>query len=228
MAQRWHELLFAHWSLPAAALRPLVPGSLELDMFDGHAWLGVIPFRMSGVRPRLLPPVPLLSAFPELNVRTYVVVDDKPGVYFFSLDAASRVAVWAARRFYRLPYHRARMRAQTVADSIQYSSPRTDSTGPAELLATYRPTGPVLEPVSGTLDHWLTERYCLYTVAPNGTVHRGEIHHPPWRLQPAEAEIRANSMSAPLGVTLPERDPVLHFAARQDVRIWPLRRVATR
>lgn len=225
MAQRWHELLFAHWPVPVDVLRTIVPASLPIDLFEGQAWLGVIPFRMTGVRPRLLPPVAPVSAFPELNVRTYVVVDDKPGVYFFSLDAASRVAVWSARTFFALPYFHARMRSTHAGDRVVYSSERTGEPLPAVLRATYRPTGPAWSPTPGTLDHWLTERYALYTTAADGRLMRGEIHHAPWRLQRAEAVLAANSMTSPLGIELPGTQPLLHFAAVQEVRIWPLRRV---
>lgn len=228
MAQRWHELLFAHWPVPAELVRAIVPSPLELDLFGGQAWLGVVPFRMTGVRPRLLPPVAPVSRFPELNVRTYVVVDGKPGVYFFSLDAASRVAVWSARAFFGLPYFRARMSSTRVGDVIEYRSERRDDPRPAALEATYRPVGPAWSPAAGTLDHWLTERYALYTVAPDGTTLRGDIHHAPWRLQLAHAQFNVNSMTEPLGVPLPGQDPVLHFAAVQDVRVWLPRRVRRR
>ena len=172
MAQTWHDLLFAHWPLPPSAVRPLVPSHLALDTFDGQCWIAVTPFRMSGIRSRGLPPLPGLSRFPELNVRTYVTHGGKPGVYFFSLDAANLPAVWAARRFYHLPYFYAAMTSQERGGSIHYSSHRYR--GPAEFRGHYRPTTAAWTPGGGSIEHWLTERYCLYTTH-HGQVLRGEI-----------------------------------------------------
>ncbi len=227
MAQRWHELLFAHWPVPAEVLRPLVPASLQLDLRKGQAWLGVIPFRMSGVRLRGTPALPRLSAFPELNVRTYVVRNGKPGVWFFSLDAGNALAVAVARAWFHLPYFRARMRSVGHGEWIEYRSTRTHSrASAAELAVRYRPRGEEHEPEPGTLAYWLTERYCLYA-AGGGRLLCGEIHHPAWKLREAEAEFERNTMAAALGVALPETAPILYFAARQDVLIWPPEGVST-
>ena len=219
MRQNWHDLLFAHWPIAAERMRQVVPAELPLDTFDGQCWLGVVPFHMSGIRARGLPAIPGLSRFPELNVRTYVTLDGKPGVYFFSLDAASGAAVWAARRFYRLPYFRANMQADVGQNEIFYTCSRCES--PAMFRARYRPTAPVAFRQKGSLEHWLTERYCLYTVA-GGRIFRGEIHHALWPLQEAEAEIEENTMAAAAGVALPDTRPLLHFAKRLEVLIWPL------
>ncbi len=224
MAQTWRDLLFAHWPIAAEALRPLVPATLELDSFDDSAWVGVVPFRMTGIRARWLPPVPWLSAFAELNVRTYVTVGGKPGVYFWSLDAANPVAVATAPRWFHLPYMNATMSCHADGDAVVYSSRRTHRGAPrAELQARYRPLGTVALSVPGSLAHWLTERYCLYTLGPQGQVMRGEIHHAPWPLQEAKAEITTNTMAAAAGIVLPADPPVLHFARRLDVILWPLR-----
>ncbi len=220
--QAWHDLLFAHWPVSPEALRPLVPPVLPLDTYDGQCWVGVIPFHMSNVRPRGIPPLPGISAFPELNVRTYVVLDGKPGVYFFSLDAANVPAVWTARAFYHLPYYYAHMKADVREEVVRYSSERFLT--PATLKAEYQPIGPAQPPTAGTLDYWFTERYCLYTVW-RKRVYRGEIHHAPWPLQAASAEILNNTMAAAAGITLPDTLPRLHFAKRQDVLIWALQRV---
>ena len=159
MTQRWSNLLFAHWPVDAGRLRALVPSPLSLDMFDGTAWISLTPFFLSHLRLRGFPPVPLVSAFPELNVRTYVTVGDKPGVYFFSLDAGSVLAVAGARTFYRLPYYRARMLVQKVGESFHYVSHRTHGGAPtADFVATYRPTGDAARSTPGSLDHFLTER----------------------------------------------------------------------
>jgi uncharacterized protein YqjF (DUF2071 family) len=226
MTQIWHELLFAHWPLPPDVLRALVPAAMPLDTYEGWAWLGIVPFRMSHVRPRGVPPLPGVSAFPELNVRTYVTLDDRPGVYFFSLDAANRLAVALARATYHLPYMNAQMRCERSSDTISYASRRTHRMEPsASFAATYRPVAPAYTAAPGTLDAWLTERYCLYAVTPAGRVYRGEIHHGPWPLQPAEAEIRVNTMASAAGIALPATAPLLHYAHRQEVLIWPIHRV---
>jgi uncharacterized protein len=222
MTQIWHDLLFAHWPVPAAAMRKLVPEHLTLDAFDGQCWVGVVPFHMSGIRRRELPPVPGLSRFPELNVRTYVTYSSKPGVYFFSLDADNRAAVWAARKFYHLPYFYAAMSSEERNGVIHYSSHR--HRGNAEFQGCYRPSGDIRIRDKGTLEHWLTERYCLYTTY-SGDLYRGEIHHQPWPLQDAEAEFEINTAAAASGIFLPDTPPLLHFARRLDVLIWPLNRV---
>lgn len=219
MQQTWHDLLFAHWPISVLAMRGLVPSELTLDTWDGACWIGVVPFWMSGVRLRGCPPVPGASQFPELNVRTYVTHGGKAGVYFFSLDAASRTAVWAARKFYHLPYFHARMQTESHGEEVSYHSLRLESGG--EFRGTYRPVAAVKRRPAGTLEHWLTERYCLYTVHA-GRVYRGDIHHEPWSLQDAAAEISINSVATAAGVTLPLVAPVLHFAQRLDVLIWGL------
>jgi uncharacterized protein len=222
MGQTWYDLLFAHWAVGPELLQPLVPPPLELDVRDGRAWLGVTPFRVGGLRSRGMPPLPWLSSFPELNVRTYVDFGGRPGIYFFSLDAARVVAVVAARRAYRLPYFHAEMTVDRQNSRVSYESRRVDSSGPpAEFRARYGPSGRRLAIEDGSLERWLAERYCLYVVDERGRALRGEIHHPPWPLQPAEATFEANTMAAPLGIELDSR-PLLHFSARQDVLIWPL------
>lgn len=227
MRQTWHELLFAHWPVDPEILSPLIPQKLAIDVLDGQAWVGVVPFRMSNVHPRFIPSMPGLSAFPELNVRTYVKAEDKPGVWFFSLDAANEVAVWAARQFYYLPYFNAKMAVECQPDgaTIQYRSQRVHpGTLAAALRATYRPVGEVFAPQPGTLEWWLTERYCLYTEH-KGQIYRGEIQHPPWSLQVAEWEIEENTMAAAHGILLPDIPPLLHYASRQDMVNWLLERV---
>jgi uncharacterized protein YqjF (DUF2071 family) len=225
MRQRWEDLLFAHWPCSPGALRPVVPEALEIDTYDGTGWLGVVPFRMSGVRPRGLPPIPAAHAFPELNVRTYVRHGGKAGVWFFSLDAASSFAVAVARLWYHLPYFRADMRVAARGDAVRYSSARTHAgAGEATFDAQYGPTGPVERAAPGTLAHWLTERYCLYASG-GGRLWRGDIHHAPWPLQPAHATISLNTMAHAAGIHLPDTAPLLHFARRLDVRVWAPGRV---
>src|SRR3984957_13139256 len=209
MKQIWHDLLFAHWPVSVAAILPLVPEQLTLDTFDGECWVGVVPFRMSGIRARGLPPIPGLSRFPELNVRTYVTYAGKPGVYFFSLDAASLPAVWAARIFYHLPYFQAAMICTQIDGNILYHSRRLR--GAAVLRASYRATSDVRLSEKSSIKHWFTERYCLYTVH-DAQVFRGEIHHPPWPLQDAQANFEMNTVAAAAKIPLPASPPLLHFA----------------
>ena len=225
MVQRWHDLLFAHWPVKAESMRALLPEGLELDTFDGDAWVGVVPFRMSGIRLRLLPTLPWVSAFCELNVRTYVTRDSKPGVYFFSLDAANPVAVAVARRWYHLPYFRAEMSLQENEQGLAYRSLRTHRGAPSAVFrCRYRPAGDVYRAEPGSLEHWLTERYCLYTADASGA-YRAEIHHRPWPLQPAEAEIEDNTMAAAAGIEPADTQPLLHFAREILVPVWTLRRI---
>ena len=232
MRQRWLDLLFAHWPVPAAALRPAIPERLEVDTFDGTAWIAVVPFRMEAVRPRGLPAVPWLSAFAELNVRTYVRLEDRPGVFFFSLDAGNPIAVAVARRLFYLPYFRARMRCEPAGGGLAYSSSRTHRGAPSgDFAAGYGPLGEPFQAAPGTLEHFLTERYCLYA-CPSSVggsaerLYRGEIDHPPWPLRRAEATIRRNSLLEPVGLgAVAQRSPHLLFARSLDVRVWQLRRV---
>jgi len=221
MGQSWIDLLFAHWPVPAAELRPAVPTGVPIDTFEGSAWLGVTPFEVVGAHPRVGPPVPWLSRFPELNVRTYATIDGRPGIWFFSLDAARAAAVAAARLTYQLPYRHARMAITRAGERIAYRSHARGA--PAALRVVYEPIGAATAPAPGTLEHFLTERYCLYTLDRQGRVRRADIHHPPWPLQPARAEIAVNTMTEPLGVQLPADEPLLHYAARQDVLVWPLK-----
>ena len=223
MTQTWNDLLFAHWRIDPGKLRPLVPSAFPIDTFDSAAWIAVVPFRMSNVGPRPFPSLPWVSAFPELNVRTYVQVDGKPGVYFFSLDAANPVAVLTARWLLRLPYHRAAMTAAHTADAgVEYRSRRR---GPSAVFeARYAPDGPPQPPAQGSLEYFLTERYCLYALDHFERPYRLEIHHPPWPLQRATADIRINTMTAPLGLEL-QGPPLLHFSTRQDVVCWGPKRL---
>jgi uncharacterized protein len=221
MTQTWHDLLFAHWPVDSALLRQKIPSGLELDEFAGQAWVGVVPFQMTNVAPRGVPALPWLSAFPELNVRTYVRADGVGGVYFFSLDAANPIAVGVARTVVHLPYYSAAMKIAHRDGWIEYESRRTSSSGPpAQFAARYRPTGNAQPPDAGTLEHFLTERYCLFTVRRSASPSRLDIHHPPWPLQSADAEIAINTMADASGIHLPDTAPLLHFAKRQDMVAW--------
>ena len=215
MGQTWDDLLFVHYRVPAETLRPLVPGGLEVQEHTGSGWLGVTPFVVTGLRARGLPAFAFVSSFRELNVRTYVSCDDRAGIWFFSLDASSRLAVEAARRLYRLPYFRADLSLRRRGEEIIYDCSRDDGKA---FSAVYRPGGVVFNADPGSLEHFLTERYCLYAEH-EGELYRAEIHHRPWPLQTAQARIDLNTMPP---FKLPAEQPLAHYSARQDVVIWPL------
>lgn len=224
MAQSWSDLLFAHWAVPLDALRRVVPPTLEIDTYDGRAYVGVVPFRMTHVHPRGLPDVPGLSTFPELNVRTYVRHRGRPGVCFFSLDAANPVAVWAARTFFHLPYFRARMAVARSGVVVRYASHRAHrGAPPAGFSADYWATGPVFRAAPGSLEEFLSARFRFFAADRRGRVWRAEVDHQPWPLQPAAWESRENTLTAALGIPL-DGPPLLHVAERVDVRVWPARR----
>lgn len=245
MAMTWRRLLFMHWPVPADLLRPHIPPALTIDTYAGgsfaeQAFIGVVPFRMAGTRARFTPPIPGVSDFPELNVRTYVRDGSgRPGVWFFSLDAASRLAVETARAVFHLPYFHASMRCDAEPSPsphgswTRYHSERTDRRAPgAAFRARYRPAGPVFTAAPGSLDAFLTDRYCLYAADRRGRIFRAEIHHDPWPLQAAEAEVEVNTMTLPLGIDLaaldvdPGRWPLLHYVHDFSVCVWFPRRVA--
>lgn len=216
--QSWCELAFAHWAVPLDVIRPLVPAPLEVQRFDGSAWLGIVPFRMEGVMRRPFPDAPGISAFPELNVRTYVEHGGKPGVWFLSLDATNALAVWAARRWFHLPYHRARIELGRRQNALEYRLQRNGSE--VAFDATYAALGEGFEAAPGTIEHFLTERYCLYAQRPDGAIHRLEVHHLPWPLQRAELELRSSTMTAPWAIPLSDPPALVHFARRVDVVLW--------
>ena len=266
MSQRWNDLLFAHWPVPAAELGYLLPPGLQVDTFDGWAWVGVVPFCMDRVRLRGLPAIPGASRFPELNLRTYVRSQSThvPGVYFFSLDAANPAAVAVARLRFHLPYYWARMSTEEKPDGlIHYSSSRLLTRQLIRFKAQYRglgrfaagsvavssnvrsfhhgsfapcpaQTAPRTNP--GTLEHFLTERYCLYTSPGRGwsgsrgkqKLLIGNIHHAPWPLEEAEGEIEINELPAAHGIVLPNRPPLLHYSRELAVYVWNLEPVLAR
>lgn len=222
MQQEWHDLLFAHWQVDAEHLRRLVPQPLELDLYNGEAWIAVTPMYISGLTMRGMPEVPGMSRFLELNVRTYARHDDIPGVFFFSLDAENFSAVLGARAGYLLPYLHATMSSRRERHRVHFRSSRRHRRFTAEFDATYAPISDPLPPPDGTREQFLTNRYCLYTVGRGGRVYRGHIHHAPWPLQNAEAEIRRNTMAQAAGIELPDTQPLLHFSRYIKVLVWPL------
>lgn len=262
MTQTWNDLLFMHYAVEPAVLRALVPDVLTLDLYEGNAWLSITPFWISNLRPPGLPSVPVVSRFPELNVRTYATYEGKPGVYFFSLDAGSLSAVWGARMFYRLPYWHAAMKvkvraaaaradesevlidaspsavssrsASPIADvgypgredhvtELEYScrrihGPKAGKQMP-QFRGVYAPLRPIKRATPGSLSEFLAERYCLYAWN-RGRLYRAEIHHLPWPLQMADADLEINTMAAPAGIPLPERPDLMQFSRSIKVLIW--------
>lgn len=223
MQQEWHDLLFAHWQVDREHLLRLLPEPLELDTYNGEAWVAVTPMYISGLALRGIPALPVLSQFLELNVRTYVRYREIPGVFFFSLDAENFSAVLGARVGYLLPYLHARMAARNEDGRVEFRSRRKHRGFTAEFEALYRPVGEVQPPAPVSREEFLTNRYCLYTVGRGGRVYRGHIHHVPWPLQVAEAEIRRNTMAEAAGIELPAERPLLHFSKYIKVLVWPLR-----
>lgn len=219
MEQGWYDLLFAHWEVPLATVRALIPGSLELDTYNGRPWVSVAAFQLR-MRPRGIPGMGGIWSFPEFNVRTYVLYKGKPGVYFFSLDAASLIAVMGARMLYHLPYFTARMSIVRNAETIRYRSARNGSR--ARFSASCEATSAVYTAAPGTLSHWLTERYCLYAVD-GSRVYAGEIHHDPWPLQSAQVEIAENTLTEAQGIRVQSKPDLVQYAGAQEVLIWPLR-----
>jgi uncharacterized protein len=218
MGQTWENLAFVHWRVAADELRPFIPAGLEIEEFDGSAWLGIVLFRITGLRARGMVPLPGLSEFNELNVRTYVsAADGKPGAWFFSLEATSRLAVRAARRLYRLPYFDARMELADDGERIDVSVSRLGEEGKA-FSGTFRATGEAAVSPVDSLEYFLVERYCLYAEG-GGALWRAEIHHAPWVVGAGEAEVGLNSI-APVPFS---GAPLCHIAERQDVVVWPLR-----
>jgi uncharacterized protein len=230
MRQSWRELLFLHWPIRADRLRPLVPSQLDLDLFEGTAYVGLVPFTMTGVRPVGLPPIRGISNFHETNVRTYVHRDGRdPGVWFFSLDAANRLAVYLARTFFHLPYYHARM-FLAAEPMVRPDDPRTllyagvrrrPDPLPASYLIRATATGPVRPAQPGTLEHFLAERYILYSVA-SDRLFQGQVHHLPYPLQSATLQSLDETLLAAAGIARPDTPPLSHFARGVDVKVYAL------
>lgn len=222
MTQRWNDLLFAHWPVPAEEIDPLLPEGLAVDVCDGSAWVGVVPFWIDRLRMRGIPPIPGANHFPELNLRTYVRErnSNRAGVYFFSLDAANPMAVAGARTFFRLPYYWAKMHIEDRENrEFHYESERLLTRRPVRFRATYRSLGKPSN--KGYIERFLTERYALYTRR-GEILHRANIHHLPWPLEEAEAEIEVNELPQAHGIHLPESRPLLHYSRELVVYVWPL------
>lgn len=227
MHQNWGKLLFMHWRIEEKLLRPLIPKALEIDTFDGSAWIAIAPFTMWDIRafPPFLPAVPGLSAMHELNVRTYVHFDRVPGVWFFSLDCNSRAAVLGARTFFHLPYYNADIELDQEGNTIDYALSRTEDP-PAEFNASWKIGESLRYAHPGSLEFFLTERYCLYS-EDDDEIYRSRIYHEPWPLQKASLVSFESTMIESHGLPTPTGDPLLHYAEELSVEIWPLEDLGT-
>lgn len=231
MTQRWNDLLYAHWPIPEAKIAALLPEGLQVDTFQGSAWLGVVPFWLDRIKFRGLPTLPGIRRFPDLNMRTYVRDEHTrtPGVYFFSLDASSLLAVGVARTFFHLPYHWAEMRLEQKSErEFSFYSRRRLCTEQVLFKARYRGLGPtrkLAECRTGTLEHFLMERHCLFSRNLAGQTVQANLHSITWPLEEAEAEIECNDLATSIGIQLPNQEPVLHYSRRLAVYIWPAKLV---
>lgn len=231
MRQSWHHLLFLHWEVPPSALQALLPPGLDLDTFEGKAYVGLVPFTLTGVRPILVPPLPWVSSFHEVNVRTYVHAGGRdPGVWFFSLDASSTIAVAAARAAYHLPYFRSEIDFTASDESmplIDFRSRRDDDRGatPADSRIRYRPLESAIEHAApGTLDHFLVERYILYSADEANTLYRARVHHQSYPLQRVELLDLDETLVWAAGIRRSEQPQLRHYAREVDVKVYPLER----
>jgi uncharacterized protein len=221
MKQNWNDLLFAHYPIKLDLLRKLVPDMLPLDSYNGMGWIGIVSFQMTGVRLRGLPPIPGTNTFPQVNVRTYINLDGKPGVYFLSLDATNRLVASVARKFLNLPYYYADIKIKhNVSGFVINSKKRSDNQ--AGLVCSYRAISETYYAPKGTFDEWMAERYCFYTLNKKGLPLRCDILHQPWLLQHAEAEMSHNTLLTKQGIQVEKEWPVFHFSKGLEVRAWPL------
>ena len=225
LRQTWRDVLFLHWPAPAELLLSLLPAPLELDTHAGLAWISIVPFRIEGCRVRGLPPLPGLRQSAELNLRTYVRLYGQPGVHFLTLEAENRLFVAGGRLAFHLPYHHACMLCRSAGGRVDFESVRRASTTSfVAFTGSYEPCGPAAEAPPGSLEHFLAERYSLFAEDRRGRIHRADIRHAPWRLQPARARIQRNTLPEAYGLAV-AGDPLLHYAARQDVLFLGPRRV---
>lgn len=224
MHQNWGKLLFLHWSVPVSVLRPMIPLGLEIDTFDGGAWVSITPFTMWGIRPTMLPAIPGLSDSHELNVRTYVHAEGVPGVWFFSLDASNTIAVLAARMGFHLPYFQAEQHMEEAGESLSFTSRRTDPrSGPADFSARWTRGKALPAPDPDSLKFFLVERYCLYA-SHEAKLFRARIHHAPWSLRSAVVDTLSSTMAEAHGMKLSDKPALVHAQGQPlAVEVWPLR-----
>ncbi len=217
-AQRWEQLLFLHWPVPMATARSLVPAAIDIDTYEGQAYVSVLSLRMARVHLRDLFPMPDLGDFPELNVRTYVVHDGKPGVWFVSIDAPSHLNTWIGRHVFHLAYDTAHMRMTDDGGHVDFTSDR--ERGTARFAATYELHGPAAPAAAGSLEEFLAERYCMYTLDHERQLRRADIEHQPWMLQPVTVDVHENSVLQ--GDGMPDLGPPAHamYAGALENVVW--------
>jgi uncharacterized protein YqjF (DUF2071 family) len=227
MHQNWQHLLFLHWEVPPADLQKLLPLGLDLDTYEGKAYVGLIPFTLTGVRPILMPALPGISSFHEVNVRTYVHQQGRnPGVWFFSLDASSSLAVGAARMTYHLPYFHSRIEFDEKPGAVPrfgFQAHRDDERGPMPAHGHFRysPVEGVAAPAAvGTLEHFLVERYILYSADDQHRLHRARVHHQPYPLQRAELHELDETLVWAAGIQRSQDVPLRHYAREVNVKIY--------
>jgi uncharacterized protein YqjF (DUF2071 family) len=233
MHQNWHHLLFLHWEVPEGELQRLLPPELTIDTFEGKAYVGLVPFTMTGVRPLMTPPLPWISTFHEVNVRTYVHLRGRdPGIWFFSLDASSTIAVAAARAAYKLPYFHSHIDFNASNDPlprIVFDAHRDDPIGtkPANSLIRYTPMDGIINHASpGTIEHFLIERYILYATDSDHHLHRARVHHEPYPIQRADVLECDETLIWAAGIRRSQDSPLRHYAREVNVKVYPLERVA--
>lgn len=223
MRQAWRNTLFLHWPVQPEQLRPYIPSVLEIDTYDGSAWLGIVAFEMEGIYFRGLSFFSVVAPFSEVNVRTYVKHEGRPGVFFISLDVNDWASLLIAKRWYRLPYHSADIAIRRKGNAIFYDSVRRNL--PVRFDGICTPKENEFFPSNDTLDHFLTEKYCFYTTQNNKDIFHGDIHHQPWPLQRADVQIQRNTLFSPLNLDFSEEDPVVHFSKGVDSLMWNVKKL---
>ncbi|WP_147534318.1 YqjF family protein [Bacillus marasmi] len=226
MKQKWSNLLFAHWPIPEESLRSYIPSSLKIDTFNGAAWLGVVAFVMDGIYLRGLKGFSVTPRFTEVNVRTYVHYNGKPGVYFLSLDVGDKASLMVAKRWYRLPYQPAKSSLKMEDKAVYWENIRRGKSKiPIEFKGKFVPLSRVYYPEQGTFEHWATERYCLYSKDNRDNLYTAEIHHSQWPLQNVEAEIFSNTLFTPFQLQPTESKPIVHFSKGLETIFWNIKRL---
>ncbi|QCR31282.1 YqjF family protein [Lysinibacillus sp. SGAir0095] len=222
MKQTWSDVLFAHYPVSRKVLEMLVPTELKVDTFYQTGWVTIVPYLTSSMHLRGLPPVPGMAPYPGFNIRTYVTMNGKPGVYFFSLTAANFLAAYSAKTFFRLPYLYMDMKYKRVKDLVVFESEKKSG---LQLLCNYKSISAPSHTDNGSLEEWLVERYCVYTISKKGVPLRADILHEPWLLEKAEAEFHQNTLLSTLNIKQGNEKPILHYARKAVVRFWPIARV---
>jgi uncharacterized protein len=225
MRQTWKNVFFAHWPILPERLRPSIPSTLEIETYQQMAWLGVVIFEIEGIYFRGLSPISVVLKFPEVNLRTYVQHKEKPGVFFLSLDVANWASLSIAKRWYHLPYCKAKISYRKEGNIFHCQSVRKGNSNiPITFKGSFTPDSVSYFPEEGTIDHWLTERSCLYSQDRRGNIYCGDIHHKPWPLQKATAEISNNTLPTPFGINISEKKPILHFSNGVDTLFWNIKK----